>query len=260
MRTLLSRLLFMVGSFAFSYSMIAFTLIEGPLSPPAVELTAQKFVADPVGQELIKDSLHTALTTAEIDEKITTRIESALLEDPAFMPSVVYALSSRYNMALGEDPSAMTEGVKPLDEVVRTAARRAGVPKAAAERLTVPLPELRMPFGAWMRRTAEQLWWPLMRLSFLLFFLSALAAPRLSRGIERVGRLLLSSSLFAALLAFVLPWYASRQESPRWRFTGTLLSTAFASSASLLIMLFASGLVLRYVPGRFRKSPTNQSV
>ena len=248
----------MVGSFAFAYSMVAFTLIEGPLSPPAVERTAQKFVADPVGQELIKDSLHTALTTAGIDEKITTRIESTLLEDPAFMPSVVYALSSRYNMALGVDSPATPDGVKPLDDVVRSAAQRAGVPKAAAERLAVPLPELRMPFGAWMRRTAERLWWPLMRLSFLLFFLSALAAPRLSRGLERVGRLLLSSSLFAALLAFALPWYASRQESPRWRFTGTLLSTAFVSSASLLVMLFAAGLVLRYVPGRFRKSPPNQ--
>jgi hypothetical protein len=257
MRTLLSRLLFMVGSFAFSYGMIAFTMVEGPLSPLAVEHTAEQFVADPVGQELIKDSLHTALTSVELDEKLTTRVESTLLEDPSFMPSIVFALSSRYNQALGVTPPEITDGVKPLDEVVQDAASRAGVPKAVADRIVLPLPELRMPFGAWMRRTAERLWWPLLRLSFLLFFLSALAAPRLSRGLERVGRLLLSSSLFAALLAFALPWYASRQGSPRWRFAGTLLKTAFASSAPLLLAIFAAGLALRYVPGRFRSHAAN---
>jgi hypothetical protein len=213
-----------------------------------------------VGQELIKDSLHTSLTTLELDERLVSRVESSLLEDPAFMPSVVFTLSSRYNQALGVTPPTPAEGVKPLDEVVQAAAKRAGAPSAVASKIAVPLPELRLPFGSWLRTTAERLWWPYMRFSFLLFFLSALAAPRLAFGLGRVGRLLLSSSLFAALLAFALPWYASRQESPRWHFAGALLRTAFASSTTLLVTIFAAGLVLRYVPGQFKtRSSTPQA-
>jgi hypothetical protein len=245
----------MVGSFTFSYGLLAFMLTEGPLSPAAVEQTAQTFVTEPSGQEIIKASLQTALTTSGIDEALKSRVESTLLEDPAFLPSVVYALSSRYNQALGVTPSVQPDGVKPLDEVVQSAARRSGVPKAVANELSVPLPELRMPFGAWLRQTAERLWWPLLRLSFLLFFLSALAARQLSRGLERVGRVFLSSAFIAGVLAFAIPWYASRQTSPRWQFTGTLLKTAFASSSVLLAALLAAGLALRMIPGRFRQSP-----
>lgn len=253
MRHLVSRLLFTLGALAFSWSAFALVLLKGPLAPHSVHRTATAFVGDPIGRGILESSVTSAATAAGLDPLLTERVSSALFANEDFLPSVAWAITSRYTAALGEDPGTPPASVRPPDELLRDAARKAGAPRAVVERLSVTLPEPRIPFASYTRDRAQEMWWPLLRLSLFLLTLSAILHPALSVGLSRVGRLFISASFLYVALGVVAPHFLADSTSPTWSFLGLMLKSAASGITPLAVVAMGLGAALVILPPSFRR-------
>jgi hypothetical protein len=247
MRGFITKVLLGLGSFALSYAVLCFVMLQGPLSPPRVSAATEVFVTDPSGVELLKSGVSKSLATAGVEETVATTATSKLFSNPEFLRAVAWELSTTYATSLGETPAPAPLGVSSVEVIVQDELRSAGVPRTVADKVTVKLPSVRLPFATYMRRLANRMWARLFLAAFSLFALAALTAADVFAVLRYVGRRVAQASFFYAALGLLLPLWASQQSSALWHLVGEMARVSFHNLAVPSLAALVGGLVLSRV-------------
>lgn len=247
MRSLITKVLLGFGSFALSYAVLCFVMLQGPLSASRVSAAADVFVSDPSGVELIKSGVSKSLRTAGIDETVVDATTSKLFSNPEFLQSVAWELSSSYATSLGETAGPAPLGVSSVAVAVQDALRTSGVPKGVSDKVVVKLPAVKLPFASYMHNLASRMWLRLFAAAFSLFALAAVTAPDVFAVLRYVGRRVAQASFFYAALGLLLPLWASQQSSAMWRLIGEMARVSFRNLAIPALVALVGGLVLSRV-------------